>query len=377
MSKGLMKAAGLALLAASLLFAAACRDAAKAAPATQPTDIGMQRHVYTDPVRKSWSGDAPRPLSTVIWYPAAQRAPGTVVSFPSDEPIFIGGAAQRDAVPRNAKAPLLVLSHGTGGSALQMMWLGRRLAAAGYIVAAVDHHGNTAAEDAYDPRGFRMIWERARDLSAVIDAVLADAQFGPLVDRERIGVAGFSLGGYTVMATAGAVFDLDRYKAFCASPAADATCGGQREYKDAGEQFDAMLAKDPVLAARVKAEVGASYRDPRVRAVFALAPGPGSALAPESLAVIGIPVSIMAGDADEITPIATNARVLANTIPGAQFETIPGATHYVFLDPCTPMGRQHVPICKDASGIDRDQVHEAVAAKAIAHFGKSLPAAAQ
>ena len=56
------------------------------------------------------------------------------------------------------------------------------MAANGYIVAAVDHHGNTAAEEKFDPRGFRMPWERAKDLSTVIDLLLADPQWGPQID---------------------------------------------------------------------------------------------------------------------------------------------------------------------------------------------------
>jgi len=45
-------------------------------------------------------------------------------------------------------------------------------------------------------------WERARDLSAVIDGMLSDPTFMPRIDRQRIGAAGFSLGGYTMIAIA-------------------------------------------------------------------------------------------------------------------------------------------------------------------------------
>lgn len=377
MSSNLIKSASLALIAATLALASACNKSADERSKPQITDVGMLRRAYVDPARTSWSGDAQRPLSTVLWYPAAEGATGDTIAFPSDDPIFIGGVVQRDAAPKTAKAPLLVLSHGNGAAALQMMWLGRRLADAGFIVAAVDHHGNTVAEDEYDARAFRMIWERARDLSAVINSVLADPQFGPLVDRDRIGAGGFSAGGYTVLAVAGAVFDLDRFKAFCSSPAADATCGGQREFEEAAEQFEAMVAKDEAFAARVLSDAGASYRDPRVRAVFALAPGPGSALRPESLAAINIPVHLMTGEVDDVTPIATNARLLADTIPGAQFEPVAGVGHYVFLDPCTPNGKRHVPICKDSLGIEREQVHDSIANKAITFFEKNLGSTAQ
>src|SRR5256885_8472094 len=47
------------------------------------------------------------------------------------------------------KRPLIVLSHGTGGGAATMAWLAETLASNGYIVAAVNNHGNTAAETSY------------------------------------------------------------------------------------------------------------------------------------------------------------------------------------------------------------------------------------
>ena len=83
------------------------------------------------------------------------------IGIPPARPVFIGGFAARGAefATKSQKYPLILMSHGTGGASMQMMWLGRELAAGGYIVAAVDHHGNTAAEDKFDPRGFRMPWE--------------------------------------------------------------------------------------------------------------------------------------------------------------------------------------------------------------------------
>jgi len=41
---------------------------------------------------------------------------------------------------------------------------------------------------------FTLGWERARDLTTIIDAVLRDAVLGAVIDRARIGAAGFSLG---------------------------------------------------------------------------------------------------------------------------------------------------------------------------------------
>ena len=84
-----------------------------------------------------------------------------------------------------------------------MAWLAETLASNGYIVAAVNNHGNTAAEPSYQLHGFMLWWERARDISVLIDRLVADPQSGAHIDRSRIGVAGFSLGGYTALAMVG------------------------------------------------------------------------------------------------------------------------------------------------------------------------------
>ena len=61
-----------------------------------------------------------------------------------------------------------------------------------------------------------MGWDRVRDLSAVIDGMLSDPTFMPRIDRQRIGAAGFSLGGYTMIAIARGITSLAHYQEFCA-----------------------------------------------------------------------------------------------------------------------------------------------------------------
>ena len=199
-------------------------DGQAASPEGPP--VGMTRLTFEDPSRMNWDGTAPRPLMTQVWYPAAESSEMTEFVIPAERPVFTGGFAARDAALAAAeeKHPLVIMSHGTGGSAFQMMWLGRALAANGYIAAAVDHHGNTAAEEEFDPRGFRLPWERAVDLSEVISLLLEDETFGPAIDEARIAAVGFSLGGYTVTALAGGATDLEKFAGFCAGPDRDTTC---------------------------------------------------------------------------------------------------------------------------------------------------------
>ncbi|MEO0615244.1 MAG: alpha/beta hydrolase [Pseudomonadota bacterium] len=331
--------------------------------------VGMQRFNWTDDTRRNWAGDAPRPVTATVWYPAAAVEQEAIL-IPQKRPVFIAGYAARNATLADSDRPLpvVVISHGTGGAALQMMWLGRALAARGYVAVAVDHHGNTAAEPAYDARGFRLVWERITDLSVAIDRLAADETFGARVDTSDVSAVGFSLGGYTVLGLAGAKTDLDRLQAFCAGPDADGTCEPQGEYPTAAEDFAKMLEEDPSLAANFR-NAGADYSDPRVSHVVAIAPAIGQAFAPATLRALDEQFLLIVGNDDRVAPALTNAAYIESHLSSGRLQTIEDAGHYVFLSPCTKRGRRYVPAYEDADTIDRARVHEDVAAAIIEFLG--------
>ena len=120
-------------------------------------------------------------------------------------------------------------------------------------------------------------------------------------------------------------------------------------------------------------KAGNSYRDPRIRAVFAMAPGPGPILTPESLGQIAIPVAIVTGDADEIVPPAAAAETFAKAIPHATLKRFPHAGHFVFVDGCTMAGLIFfAAVCRDPDGADRDSVHAEAIALALDFFSANL-----
>lgn len=324
--------------------------------------VGYQQFKYTDESRRNWSNTAARPMFTYVWYPAAANSEIVEISFPLEQPIFLAGKAAKNAplLTNDKTYPLVVMSHGTGGSGLQMMWLGRRLAEAGFISAAVNHHGNTAAETHYDARGFRLFWERTTDLSKVIDRLLSEPMFEDAIDLDRIAAIGFSLGGYTVTALAGGRIDLDQFEQFCASGKRDATCGSQNEFPEADIEFQKLIDSDP----RVKQSIAKhkhNYHDPRIKAAIALAPALGAAFTQESLNNIQIPMYFIAGEMDRIAPAQTNAQHLTQSIPNAQFKIAHAkAGHYIFLNSCTEHGRQYISLCQDDEEIEREEIHDAV-----------------
>ena len=360
----------LTLLAAVLAVGCAAPPSSATQSIEVERPVGMVTRDYADPDRLSWDRSGPRPLRTAIWYPAL---PGAEMTESVTAGLFVGGMVA-PAAPLAGDArlyPLVLLSHGTGGSAVQMMWLGRFLASRGFIVAAVNHHGNTSVEPQRRAEGFLLYWERARDLSRVLDRLLADETFGGRIDRARIGAAGFSLGGFTVLLAGGARFSSAQYDSFCASPQRDFTCEPQPEHPTAHEEFARLRGTDATVIESLRRSDD-SYRDPRIRAVFAIAPALGSGLTQGSLRRMKVPVGIVVGDADVTTPMATNAARIARLVPAARYTMLPAVSHYTFLDACSARGVEVLDLCRDAPSVDRAAIHRRVGEMVLDFFRRAL-----
>lgn len=346
--------------------------------------VGVALRAFVDETRSNWQGTGPRPLATIIWYPAASgsklKAPN--LGAPELQKYFVSYPLAADAAlpTEQKKYPLVVLSHGNTSVATSLDWFGYYLASQGYVVAAVNHHGNTGAEPGGPiPQGFGTQWERPRDLSVLIDKLLSDPVFGPHIDANRIAAAGHSSGGATVLELAGAVFDVDQFHAFCAAnPGADNNCDPPPMIRDVLAKFTELSKTDAIVKASVERS-HVPYADPRVKAVFAMAPAIGIGHTEASLRAIRTPVYIVAGHADDVTPLATNAGRFADLIPTATLTVLPGRVgHATFGSLCTPAGRSAKEwvtwVCHDEAGVDRARVHEQVEQLALSFFQSALAA---
>ena len=335
--------------------------------------VGVTARDFIPAEPYDWRGAKTQALRAMIWYPAAADAREEPQWIgPAIAPFFSAGSAARDAAPAaGPRRPLILLSHGNGDMASSLAWLGTALAARGFVVVAVNHPGDNALED-YTLEGLSLWWLRAVDLSAVIDAMLADKTFASQIDPARIGAAGHSLGGYTVIAAAGGIANPAQLQAFCASPASDASCKPPPPGAELRQKIAARLSSDADFRQRYSL-AGKSYRDERIRAVFAMAPGPGPIFTPESLGEISIPVGIVAGTDDEIVPPAAAAEAFVKAIPHASLKLFPHAGHFVFVGACTAVGRLVLPgPCVDPQRAGRDSVHAETIRLALDFFTATL-----
>lgn len=324
--------------------------------------VGFTQQALTDPERSDWSGQGPRPLNCSLWYPAEDGADDALVLLPPNDPVMVLGRVAVDAavLASDKELPVVLLSHGTGGAASGLGWLAGHLAAEGYVVIGVDHHGNTAVEP-YRAEGFLCWWERARDLTVALDALSVEGPLAGRLNLVRVGAAGFSLGGYTALALAGAVTEMTRFRDWAEGQEGG---GGPREFPDLTDHVAPLLETSAMFRESWQRQ-SESYRDARVKRVLTLAPAPPvRGFTPESLGAIDFPVAIVAGGTDREAPADPCARWLHSLLPDSRLDVLgPDVGHYAFLCEGTARGRKLDPdVWDDPPGVDRRQVHDQVCA---------------
>ena len=216
-------------------------------------------------------------------------------------------------LPRaKSAAPVLLFSHGLGGSREGNTYLGKHWAARGYVVVFVQHPGSdsavwqdspraerlTAMNSAASGKNFRL---RLGDIPAVLDQLEAwntgdDSKLRGRMDLSRVGMSGHSFGAMTTQAVSGQRFS-----------------------------FLGPFATEP----RIKAAVMFSPSSPR------------RGRAEDAFGQVKVPWMLMTGTKDvaAIGGISLESRlgVFPSLPPGAKYELVlKGAEHSAFTDRALP-----------------------------------------
>jgi len=331
---------------------------------------GYIEGVATDPKRRAWRYSSPRPLPWAAWYPSAHSSAmvDKLIGPPGEELFRMGLVAENaDVSTAQDHWPVVLLSHGTGGSVEGLSWLGTYLATKGFISIGVSHHGNTIVEP-YLPEGFICWWERARDLTVILSFL---NNVGPLSNRLDMGnvfASGHSLGAYTVLLLAGAITNLQLFDDWLIAEGKEG--GGPREFPNIGSYIPELNAQSQQFRHSM-ARHAQSYHDPRIKAVLTLAPAPPvRSFEPESVALIKAPTVMIVGQNDTEAPHKECAFWLKEKNPSFQLELLGrDVGHYVFLPEATATGRATDPtICSDPVGVDRHSIHRSAGEVAERHF---------
>ena len=236
----------------------------------------------------------------------------------------------------------MVIAHGGFRAARNAAgWLGRALAAEGLVAAVVNPH--PMPDGPATPAAPDELWLRPADLSATIGRIVEEPGLATHVDPSRVAGVGFYLGGYSVLALAGARLDAAAFAASCDRGATGADCAWFASGKVDLRQGDAT-------------RLGRSNLDARLRLAIVVGPELVEMLDSGSLSAIRIPVWT-AGD---------GVSRLADEIPGARRITVPGLGPFSAFPECTPKGRAilaedggDTALCEEPN---RAAVHQEIAA---------------
>lgn len=278
-------------------------------------------------------------IPVTLTYPSAAVSKPTVMG-----PFNIDVAL--NAPPRDGLHRLVVISHGTGGSALPDHALARSLVLAGFVVAQPLHQGDNFKDTSRaGPEAFET---RPNEVRQTIDALAASPVWGPRLQLDRVGVHGMSAGGVTALALAGAqwrVLNLIRHcnrhpedEAFCFNGALTPEQRAEREARFArARNVPTFFLPDDVKAlhgGRTPTDQKPDPRpDPRIAAVTLAVPV-AAPFTPESLARIQIPVGVVRAQQDQVLlPQWHTDHVLRHATTSEVLADLSGAGHFDVLWP--------------------------------------------
>jgi predicted dienelactone hydrolase len=251
------------------------------------------------------------PLEALLHYPSLQPAVPTRFG-----PYEVDVSVAAPLAP--GRFPLVLVSHGSGGSPLLYRTLSLALARNGYIVALPKHPGNSLGDDDL-ANTVENLRDRPRQLLRLLDALLADVTLGTAIAPEPVTAIGHSMGGYTVLCVA----------------------GGQ-PWTRSGEALEVV-------------------HDSRVGALVLMAPACSFFLAPRALQAVTAPILALTAERDELTP-DSQVRAALEGVPDRSrvtIETVRHAGHFSFLSPF-PRSMHHPQFApaQDPSGFDRERFHQ-------------------
>jgi len=246
------------------------------------------------------------------------------------------------------------------------------LASHGFVTATLEFPEDNFHDSSGDGRAVVM-GGRPIQVSATISMLLDDPRWKNLIAADRIGVAGFSAGGYTSLLLVGAVPRFDRFLGYCERyPGDKGTCGLLTQLPTlapgmSGKDYAELLQKTFTRWGKTD--------DSRIKAAFVMAPQ-SIPFDEAGLVTVNRPVFLYYSQHDQVLLPSENALHIAPLIKTLiDTQMIPEAGHYVFLAPCSPQLTKDAPeICNDPPGVNRVEVHAQINADALTFFRKTLVA---
>jgi predicted dienelactone hydrolase len=307
--------------------------------------VGFHRVTVPDPQGK--------PIAVGIWYPSHAKA--------SPHPLgFFTQTVAVDGKMAGKHLPLIVISHGAYGSLASHYDTALALARAGFVVAALTHTGDNDRDYSYIGNRKDLI-DRPRQVKVVLDWMLSFWAGHSHLDARRVGIFGFSLGGFTSLVEIGGTPELSRMALLCSTRPYAPECAFIKNSH--GNQLEPNPAKPDWT------------HDPVIRAAVVAAPAVAFLFGPGDLRDVHVPVQLWRAEKDTNAPGPWNSALVYKELPKHPEEhVVPDADHYAFLAPCSKTLAAAVPeICHDPPGFNRAAFHRYFNRSVINFFEKELP----
>jgi predicted dienelactone hydrolase len=240
-----------------------------------------------------------RTLTLEAWYPArlaAGQRPGGEYRVITRDPAVTAtliGKAVRDAAPLSTDGafPVVIISHGYPGNRFLLSHLGENLASKGFVVVSIDHRDSTYD----DQKSFgSTLYNRPFDQLLVLNEIArlgaagAGSFLSGLADAARVGIVGYSMGGYGVVNVVGGGYSK-----------ASETANGAPPNRLLAERG----AANPAYAKTI---------DPRIKAAIAIAPWGMQVGFWDAAGLKGIrtPTLLVAGSVDDVAGYEKGTRAI-------------------------------------------------------------------
>ena len=214
----------------------------------------------------------------------------------------------------DSELPVIVVSNGLGAKRDRFTELATHLASHGFAVAIPDHPGSDRERlknfyQGLEPENFEAteFIDRPKDISFVLDELtrLDNALFAGKLAPENAGVFGYSFGGTTALAIAGAKIDSEHLQQDCETRAS---------------LFNISLLYQCRALELPTALLTTDLRDERVQASYVFVPFTRSIYGPEGLSQVEGPVLWEATDKDILTPFVVEQLPAYNWIANSEAE---------------------------------------------------------
>lgn len=262
--------------------------------------------------------------------------------------------------------PLIVISHGVASDRYTFAYLAQHLASYGFAVAVLEHPGSNARRfqqyfaGLAKPPAPREFIDRPLDIQFLLDELQLMAQSDPnlkgKLNFEKIGAIGQSLGGYTILASAGAEMNFEQLQQNCLPD-------------NSNLNLSLVLQCQMALLSSENYEL----KDERIKVIIAINPINSAIFDDNGISQIKVPVMLITGSQDIFAPALPEQIRPFTWLPNPHkyLVLVENATHFTFIGE-SPNQSNVLPVPKGLLGPERTVAFSYLNALSVAFLEANL-----